>query len=352
MKISLAVAPNFSSDQVLEIGQLAESLGFGTLWIPNILDGKDPYPALTALAKTTSKLMLGIAAISPWEAHPVKTALPLLTLNEASGGRAKVLISGGGEFVHALHLQPERRVRAVQECIEIIKGASETHPFNYEGELFKVTGFDPMWAVSERPRVLAAANAPMMLRMSARVADGMMIAVLRPEMIKTLIDKNHQQLAKAERTIEEFHYDNWWPWHVKSSKEASLKEARQWISYQGIFRRDVLTEFMSDEEYDIIEANEANFYHATHTRSDHIEGVPDALVERIIDKLTSSGSINELDQHIHFLTQFKNTGLNGLTVRFYGSFKEHMDAIQTVGEHLIPKVDVQKSQYLGSAQRD
>jgi alkanesulfonate monooxygenase SsuD/methylene tetrahydromethanopterin reductase-like flavin-dependent oxidoreductase (luciferase family) len=338
MQISLGIAPNFCTNELLDIGQLAESLGFDTLWIPNILDGKDPYPALTALAQSTSKLKLGIAAISPWEAHPVKTALPLLTLNEASNGRAKILISGGGEFVHALHLHPERRVRAVQECIEIIKGASETHPFNYEGELFNVTGFDPIWAISERPQVLVAANAPMMLRMSAKVADGIMIAVLRPEMLKTLIGDNHLQLAKHDRSPGEFHYDNWWPWHVKSSREASLREARQWISYQGIFRRDVLTQFMSDEEYDIVEAHEADFYHATHTRSDRIEGVPDALVEKIIDKLTSTGSLDELDEKIDFLTQFRHTGLNGLTVRFYGSFEEHMGAIKIVGEHLIPKV--------------
>jgi alkanesulfonate monooxygenase SsuD/methylene tetrahydromethanopterin reductase-like flavin-dependent oxidoreductase (luciferase family) len=338
MQISLGIAPNFSTNEVLDIGQLAESLGFETLWIPNILDGKDPYPALTAVAQSTSRLKLGIAAISPWEAHPVKTALPLLTLNEVSSGRAKVLISGGGEFVNALHLHPERRVRAVQECIEIIKGASETHPFNYQGELFNVTGFDPNWATSERPRVLAAANAPMMLRMSAKVADGIVIAVLPPEMVKSLIDDSHLQLTKNDRSPGEFHYDNWWPWHVKPSGEAALREARQWISYQGIFRRDVLTQFMNDKEYDIVAAHEADFYRATHTRSDHIEGVPDALVDRIIDNLTSTGSLDELDEKIDFLTQFKHTGLNGLTVRFYGSFEEHMDAIKIVGEHLIPKV--------------
>ena len=338
MKISLAIAPNFSTNELLGIGQLAEGLGFDTLWIPNILDGRDPYPAFTALAKATSRINLGIAAISPWEAHPVKTALPLLTLNEASNGRAKILISGGGEFVRALHLQTERRVRAVQECIDIIKGASETHPFNYEGEIFNVTGFDPIWATSKRPQVLAAANAPMMLRISAKVADGIMIAVLRPDMIKALIDDNHLQLEKNGRSPAEFHYDNWWPWHVKANRDASFREARQWISYQGIFRRDVLTEFMSEEEYNLVAANEANFYHATHSRSDHIEGVPDALVERIINKLTSTGSLDELDEKIDFLTQFKDTGLNGLTVRFYGSFEEHMDAIKIVGDNLIPNV--------------
>ena len=337
MKISLAIAPGFSTDELVHIGHLAESLDYETLWIPNILDGRDPYPALTTLAQSTSTLGLGIAAISPWEAHPIKTALPLLTLNEASKGRARILISGGGEFVRALHLHTERRVRAVQECIEIIKGVSETHPFNYEGELFKVTGVDPIWATSARPRVLAAANAPMMLRMSAKVADGMMIAVLRPDMIKAIINENHLQLEKHGRSPAEFHYDNWWPWHVKADREASVREARQWISYQGIFRRDVLTEFMTDEEYDLVEANEANFYRATHERSDHIQGVPDALVERIIDNLTSTGSAAEVDEKIDFLLKFKHTGLTGLTVRFYGTFEEHMEAIKTVGDKLIPK---------------
>lgn len=339
MKLNLAIAPGFTTPEIVELGQLAEDLGFDTLWIPNILDGRDPYPAFTALAEVTSTLHLGVAAISPWEAHPVKTALPLLTLNEASNGRARILISGGGEFVRALHLKTERRVRAVQECMEIIKGASTTHPFNYEGELFTVTGFDPIWAEATPPAVLAAANAPMMLRMSAGSADGIMIAVLRPGMIKALIDGHHGELSRYGRQVEEFHYDNWWPWHLKPSRVDSLREARQWISYQGIFRRDVLTEFMSDEEYNLVEANEANFYRATHGRSDHIEGVPDELVQRIIDHLTCWGSLDELDEAMAFLAGFQNSGLDGLTVRFYGTFEEHRAAIELVGKRLIPALD-------------
>ena len=39
---------------------------------------------------------MGPVALSPFELHPLKMANALLTLNEISGGRANLVIGGGG----------------------------------------------------------------------------------------------------------------------------------------------------------------------------------------------------------------------------------------------------------------
>jgi len=340
MKLSLGISPHFTENQIRELGVLAESVGIDSFWLPNILDGRDPYPALSVLARSTSKLRLGVAAISPWEAHPIKTALQFLTLNETSQGRARLMISGGGEFVHALNLNPHRRVRAVSECIEIIKAAGksgyEDKPLNYQGELFQVSGFDPVWVSQAQHNVVVAANEPMMLKMSARVSDGTMIAVLPPQLIRKIISQTTAHLGDFSRPSNTYTFENWWPWHIKKTSQAAKKEAIQWLSYQGIFRRHILTTFMTDAEYDVVEQHKSAFYAATHGRSQQLEGIDPSLVNRIIDELTTTGPIDDIDRHVKTFFSFKQSGLNNLTLRLYGSYQEHFDAITLIGDRVLP----------------
>ena len=41
-------------------------------------------------------MRMGPVAISPFELHPLKMANQLLTLNEFAGGRANIVVGGGG----------------------------------------------------------------------------------------------------------------------------------------------------------------------------------------------------------------------------------------------------------------
>lgn len=340
MKLSLGISPHFNNEEILKLGILADSFGIDSLWLPNILDARDPYPALSVLADNTESLRLGVAAISPWEAHPIKTALQFLTLNERSSGRARLMISGGGEFVHALNLEPHRRVRAVKECVDIIKAAGMSglskQPLEYQGELFQVNGFDPTWVSQAQHDVLIAANEPMMLKASAAVANGTMMAVLPPEIVSSIVGSTQLHLRSFERSENNYSFENWWPWHVKENEDDARAEAIQWLSYQGIFRRHILTSFMTDQEYDLVEKHKAAFYQVTHQRRKTVDGIDPALVDKIIENLTTTGTADDVDKHAQSLASYKSSGLNNLTLRLYGTFQEHFDAISLIGERVLP----------------
>ena len=148
MDIDLILDARARPAELAELGELAEQSGFGGIWVSSLLDGRDPFANLVPLAMATRRISLGAVAVNPWDMHPVKICSALHTLNEISEGRARIVIGGGGEALQSLGLKPERRVRAVRECVEIIRGASTGERFSYTGEIYQVQGYELGWLKS------------------------------------------------------------------------------------------------------------------------------------------------------------------------------------------------------------
>ena len=90
------------------------------------------------------RIGLGAIAVNPYDTHPVRIATGLLTLNEYAQGRARIVVGGGGEALQALGIRPERRVRAVGECVEILKGVTPGAPFSFHGQMYQVAELQPV----------------------------------------------------------------------------------------------------------------------------------------------------------------------------------------------------------------
>ena len=108
MRLHFIFEPD-SPQRFRELGLLTEQLGFDAVWAPNILSARDPFLAFSLLARDSRTLRMGPVAISPFELHPLKMANSLLTLNELSGGRANLVIGGGGGTMIGMGLKPDRR---------------------------------------------------------------------------------------------------------------------------------------------------------------------------------------------------------------------------------------------------
>ena len=139
------------ASELAELGQLAEQFGIRGVWVSSLLDSRDPFVNLVVLAQSTEKILLGPVAVNPYDIHPVRIASSFLTLNELAGGRARLVIGGGGEALEALGIQPERRVRVVRECVEIIKAAAAGESVQYSGELFQASNLCLSWLEAPTP---------------------------------------------------------------------------------------------------------------------------------------------------------------------------------------------------------
>ena len=121
MRIDLILKPHQSAAEMARLGKLAESYGLGAVWVPNNILSLDPFVNFVPLAQQTTQLRMGPIAVSPFELHPQRMANQLLTLNELAGGRATIVVGGGGGTLEAMGMKPKRMVRAVRRshCVPV-----------------------------------------------------------------------------------------------------------------------------------------------------------------------------------------------------------------------------------------
>jgi alkanesulfonate monooxygenase SsuD/methylene tetrahydromethanopterin reductase-like flavin-dependent oxidoreductase (luciferase family) len=333
MQIDIALEPGRTPDEVAELGVLAERHGISTLWITHDPASWDVFLSLGVAAQRTRRIRLGVMAISPYEMHPLKLANSLLTLNEMSDGRASVLVGAGGAFLGSTRFQPQRRVRAVSECIQILQGASAERPLTLEGDVYTVRNYQPKWARSPKPRILAGANRPQMLRMAGRRADGFLMSDFLVSMCRPAIQLATESLRAHGRDPEHFEINNYWAFHVKEDRQSALNEARSRLVLRGMLGKGYIASFLAPAEVDFVVSHMPAFYRAYHGKSPAIEGVPDVLVEKLVGGLTLTSDLAGLDARMEALHAFKSVGLTHLTL---GLHDDPAGAIRVIGERVIP----------------
>lgn len=333
MRIDLILESREPPETIAELGRLAEDNGLGGVWVSSMLDARDPFLNFAELARTSERIRMGPIAVSPYELHPLKMATSLLSLNEASNGRAQIVVGGGGGTMTAMGLEPKRRVRAVRECLEILTTAARGEPLRYEGELFKVDGYHPSWVQSTPPVIYAGANRPQMQNSVPRYADGIMLS-----------DKIIEQVAEARQRIDaaldgcgrdrgQFRLNNFWAWHVKPTIAEAKREARIWLALRGVLLRRNHEYFMDEADMDIVDEKRPAFFDALRRRSPDIQDVPERIIDMLIENLTSCASIDDLDKEIERLRRFEQAGLTEIALRIY---EDPSDTIRLLGKRVLP----------------
>jgi Luciferase-like monooxygenase len=362
MDIDIILAEDVTPPQFAELAVEAEKLGIRAVWSSNYHQNWDAFMTLVPAAMATSRILLGPLAVSPWEMHPLKITNSLLTLNEMSNGRGMAAISGGGGVFGACGWRlrkdaepwpykdeesgsrnPERRVRGVQETIELIDQARTGKlVYTFDGEMFQVLRpFQMNYAESDGPLVYGCCSGPMMVRMGARIADAIQVSDFTPAMMPGAMENVRKGLAKRDSSAavsaEDFRIGNFWAWHIKKDKEASMYEARRELIWRGAVVAKMAHEIApfvdGDDEVQLVIDNWDNFFKAFWTRTGKIDGVPEEIVNSLIAGMSSAGDENDIDRELERYRAFAGSGLTELSIRL---FDNPMEGLQLIGKHVLP----------------
>ena len=317
MDIDLILDARAADTELAELGTLAEELGFAGVWVSSLLDGRDPFTNFGLLARATQRISMGPIAVNPWDMHPVRISAALHTLNEISAGRARIVIGGGGEALAALGLQPERRVRAVQECVEILRLAGKGERLDYAGQLYQVRGYQLGWLEASPPAVFVGANMPQMLRMSARVAAGIMLSDMPAPLAGAAVGTANEAAAANGRDADSLWFGSFTALHIHDDVQLARNEARRWLLLRGLFRPWVLETFLATEDVNLIMQSQPAFLKAFVEGTHEIEGIPDALADKLVDELTLTAAADSLDGVIAELQALRAAGQTAACLRLY-----------------------------------
>jgi probable F420-dependent oxidoreductase len=200
MDIGFLMAATAQSADLGNTAQMAESLGYESLWIPEhpvipvamttpfpIGDGKlpdhytrwvDPFVALTFAAAVTKKIKLATGICLLPEREVLITAKLIASLDFYSKGRVIVGAGAGWlkEETEAMGIKFGYRWKRMREMVEAMRVLWTRSEAAYDGELvrFPAVKCDPKPVQKPYPPVLLGAHGPKALERVARTYDGWM----------------------------------------------------------------------------------------------------------------------------------------------------------------------------------
>lgn len=333
MKVDVILSPDSSPAEICELGLLAERYGINAVWSSNYPSSRDPFLTLAPLALAARTIRLGPLVITAYEQHPFKTAKALATLNELCHGRANILIGGPTGVNAAMGMGVERMVGRVRESVEVVKRAGPAQALNYQGRIFQVWNYHPVWATDAPPRIYVGANKPQMMRMAAQVADNIMVGDPLPQRLASTMAMLDGYLGEAGRSRQALRISGLVAWHIKQDRAQSIAEARQQLALRGMLDPWYLEEFLDKEECELVDRQRTAFFKAYKNRTDVIAGVPETILQKLVDNLGLAGTPADLDRHIERLRLLGRLGLNEVALKLHD---DQAAAIRLIGERVVP----------------
>lgn len=222
----------------------AERIGFDGIWSTEV--SRDPFLPLVLAADRSATLQLGTAVAVAFARSPMTTAVAANDLNTFSRGR---FVLGLGSQIQA-HIErrfsmpwsaPAERMREYLLALRAIWSSwQDGTELDFRGEHYRHTLMTPMFRPEPNsygpPRVLLAAVGPMMTKVAAECADGLLVhgfttARYLREVTMPIIEAG---LAGSGRTRADF-TTSYPGLIVTGDSEAEYDEAHERVRHQIAF---------------------------------------------------------------------------------------------------------------------
>jgi probable F420-dependent oxidoreductase len=196
MEFGFTLKPENDLKRTVELTKRAEANGFthGWLFDSHVL-WREPYVLLTLMAQATTKMRLGTCVTNPATREPSVTASALAVLDELSGGRMDLGI-GRGDSARRVLGKPPTSMKTLEEAISVIRDLVEGRAVTFEG-----TELTLPWTGKWKLPVWVAGYGPMALAMTGRIADGLILQLADPDLIRWFVSQLREAEAAAGRPV-------------------------------------------------------------------------------------------------------------------------------------------------------
>ncbi len=326
MQFGFTLKPEHTIERTLALTRQAEAAGFDYGWLfdSHVL-WRDPYPLLTLMAGATTRLRLGTCVTNPATREPSVTASALAVLNELSDGRMDLGIGRGDSARRMLGKTPTT-MRDLEQAVHVIRALVEGRSIEFEGTMLQLP-----WAGGHRLPVWIAGYGPVALKLTGRIADGSMLQIGDPDLIRWFVSQVRDSAAEAGRDRASVMVMAAAPAHVGDPADA--RDRTRWfpamvsnhvVDLVNKYPREDLPEELTTyvrtrEGYD--------YHHHAEVGSDNASFVTDDIVDRFC-------VIGEADQHIERLTALADAGVDQFNVYLMNGHEE--EQLEIYGREIIP----------------
>jgi probable F420-dependent oxidoreductase len=328
MDFGVTLRPDMTPDRAVALARQAEAAGFtyGWLFDSHVL-WLEPYPLLTMMALNTRRMRLGTCVTNPATRDPSVTASALATLNIISGGRMDLGIGRGDSARRVLGKKPTTLAR-LEEAVRIIKDLATGRPTEYDGEEIHME-----WARGDLP-VWIAGYGPMALRLTGRIADGVILQFADPHLIQWCLGFVREGAEAAGRDPSSIRVMAAAPVWV-SSDLATAREHVRWFPalvsnhvidlinrYDPADLPPELTAYVRNREgYD--------YHHHAEVGSSNAQFVSDEVTDRFC-------IVGTAEEHKRRLQELANLGVDQFNIYLMSGDEEQ--TLDIYGREIVPAV--------------
>jgi probable F420-dependent oxidoreductase len=312
--------------RTLALTRRAEAAGFAYGWVfdSHVL-WREPYPVLTLMAQASTELRLGTCVTNPATREPSVTASALAVLNELSDGRMDLGI-GRGDSARRVLGKPPTTIATLEEAIGVIRDLVEGRSVTYEG-----TELTLPWTGSWKLPVWVAGYGPMALAMAGRVADGLILQLADPDLVRWLVAQIREAEKAAGRPPGSVRVQAAAPAHVGPLDDC--RERTRWfpalvsnhvVDLVSKYPREelpvALTGYVRDRTgYD--------YHHHAEVGSSNAAFVGDEVTDRFC-------VLGSVDDHLAKLAELADAGVDQFNIYLMNGSEEEL--LETYGREIIP----------------
>ncbi|MDT5103338.1 MAG: 5,10-methylenetetrahydromethanopterin reductase [Mycobacterium sp.] len=278
--------------KMCEYVRVCESLGYDNVWFGDSQNiWRESSTVMGAAAVGTEKIIFGTGVTNAVTRHPSLLASTWATLAEFTQGRVALGIGTGDSSLRTMGLTP-------QKLAELERSLTDLRTlFRGEKVIEASSGADYHLNYLTAPLdipIYIAASAPKILRMSGRIADGVIVLVgTAPHFIEAALATIEAGARESGRTLADLHIVLWTPTAIADDSTEARDLVRAHVSRVAIRPLPAKVEPALEKAIDRIRDN-YNYYEHMDTEATHAELVPDELV----DLFALAGTRDECTQRL------------------------------------------------------
>jgi probable F420-dependent oxidoreductase len=326
MQFGFTLKPEHGIERTLALTRQAEAAGFeyGWLFDSHVL-WREAYVLLTLMATATDTMRLGTCVTNPATREPSVTASALAVLNEVSGGRMDLGI-GRGDSARRVLGKPPTTMATLEEAIGVIRDLVEGRAVTYEGTELQLT-----WTGRWRLPVWVAGYGPMALAMTGRIADGVILQLADPDLIRWFVGQVREAEAAAGRQTGSVRVQAAAPAHFGPLDRC--RDRTRWfpalvsnhvVDLVNKYPREQLPESLTGY---IRDRTGYDYHHHAEVGSSNAGFVGDEVTDRFC-------VLGSVDDHVAKLRELADVGVDQFNIYLMNGDEESV--LETYGREVIP----------------
>jgi probable F420-dependent oxidoreductase len=326
MDFGFTLKPENDIGRTRDLTRRAESNGFSHGWLfdSHVL-WREAYVLLTLMAESSERLRLGTCVTNPATREPSVTASALAVLDELSGGRMDLGI-GRGDSARRVLGKPPTSMKTLEEAITVIRDLVEGRSVTFEG-----TELVFPWAGKWKLPVWVAGYGPMALAMTGRIADGLILQLADPDLIRWFVSQLREAEAASGRPAGSVRVQAAAPAHV-GPHELGRERTRWFPALVSNHVVDLVNKYPREQLPESLTGYVTNrkgydYHHHAEVGSTNATFVGDEVTDRFC-------VLGEVTEHLAKLHELADAGVDQFNIYLMNGDEE--EQLEMYGSHIIP----------------